>query len=293
MPGDNHISVSKKQVVATHINSGAIILGALISLLAGGIVGGWELQRFRPVWQGEEQSLFGQIKSQQNRISELSAAETNDSQRLITEEAKSQEIEQQLQSELEQIRKQLADAQDTINSKDQLIAKAQTELQLKDQQLVDARKSKLGGPNDGATSRTSGENTGSQVSKTAPNHQADVGEFRLESHDCTRTGTRVHCVGTITNLGTDPQNFHFRWNESSIVDNLGGQLPLSDQIFKFGDGSNKPLQPHLPIAFVITVDDPQKNASLITLVLSEAASQFPQPMEHNATIRLEFSIPPP
>jgi hypothetical protein len=261
VPYDDHISVSKKQVVATYINSGAVILASLVSF-ASGVLGGWQLQRISPAWQGEEQSLTEKINAQQKRIVELTSAEAAEKQRLVGEEAKSEQIEQQLQSQIGQLRNQLADAQTALNSKDQRVPDV-------------------------------GDNRASLSPKIAPDHQVDVGVFRLESQDCARTGTIIRCSGTITNLGSEPEDFHWRWNESSLVDNFGGQLQLSDQIFKLGDGTRKPLQPHLPIAFVISAGDPKENTSHITLILSVAGSQFPLPMERNSAVRLEFSVPPP
>jgi hypothetical protein len=110
------------------------------------------------------------------------------------------------------------------------------------------------------------------------------------SGTCARTGTRVHCSGSVTNLGTEPEALHLRWYECYIVDNFTNQIPLCDQIFKLGDGSGKPLRPNLPIGFSISLEDPREDSTHATLILSIAASKFPLPQERNAPARLEFSI---
>jgi hypothetical protein len=118
----------------------------------------------------------------------------------------------------------------------------------------------------------------------------DAGTFRFASDDCVRTGTKIQCSGSVTNLGSDPESLHLRWYECYLVDNFHNQLALSDQIFKLGDGTGKALQPNLPVAFNLLLEDKKEDCTHITLILSVAAGKFPSPMERNEPVRLEFSV---
>lgn len=293
-------SIAAALVRATHLNSVALIIAAIIGVI--GAVGGYYTGKYSIP---SSQDVRDQISAQQARIAQLSTETASEKEHFNAEETRFQETEKQLRSELDDVKarlagsqtntkskgEQLADAQARLESVEQELADARRQIQLKDQQLADEMNSKRGTEGPSHTKTYSPNSSQRFSSFVSPKRHVDVGPFRLEPGECARAATIIRCSGTVTNLDTSPRYFYLRWDQSFVVDNLHTQVSLSDQIFRMGDGTRKSLQPQLPIAFVISVQDNEENVTRITLVLSVAGSQFPLPMEHNFPVRLDFSVP--
>jgi gas vesicle protein len=281
MPNDKAHSeegpfLQRKLISATHRQSAAVIAGAFI-----GVVGTIVAQLINPRWSVEESLLRKEITSQQTKLDEMAAREKTEMEQRSAEEEKFKETQRQLESQLQELRTQLANSQSKLTE-------AQSNLDEKEKQLDDEKKLRQPG-----TANMLGNVKDDRPPKNSSlpaKRPVDVGVLRFESQDCVRTGTRVLCSGSVTNLGSEPEYLYLRWNECYIVDNFHNQLPLSNQILKVGDGMGKPLQPHLPIAFTISLDDPGENSTHATLILSVAGNQFPLPMERNVPVRLEFYV---
>jgi len=230
--------------------------------------------------QGEKEKLVALEKRLRESEEQRNADVEGLKQQLVdvqTNLVSVQKKSQDSQNQVDALKQQLSDTQTRLSDVQHKLADAQAKLELKEN-------GKSG--REGVTSIDSGKHP----KNDRPSYK-DIGLFRFEVGDCVRTGTLVRCSGTVTNLGSEPANLYLRWGECYVVDNFRNQIPLSDQIFKLGDDTRKPLQPKLPIAFHVLLDDPKEDSTHATLILSVAGRQFPLPMEQNRPLQLEFSIP--
>lgn len=114
---------------------------------------------------------------------------------------------------------------------------------------------------------------------TIPPVQAD--DFLFKVNGCVRSMSRIRCSGTVTNTGPDPTRFYVRWDESFAVDSFGHQVTLTPQALVIGDGREKTLQPDLPIAFSVILDDDgvPTHTTELSVVLAITPNKFPLPLE--------------